>query len=94
MSFPTRSALSLVLALTRLWTLKPVYRQERTRSAHSGLRNSRPTSIAKHLAGEDLGQEAVEMMKQHPVENGPLGMSRAIDSCYGRNKEPKIEPGS
>jgi hypothetical protein len=27
-----------------------------------------------------LGQERVEVMKKHPVEDGPLGMKRAIDS--------------
>jgi len=28
-----------------------------------------------------LGQEPVEVMKKHPVEDGPLGMTRAVDSC-------------
>jgi len=46
MYFPTRSASGFVLARTRLWTLKPVCRQERMRSAHSGLSNSLRTSIA------------------------------------------------
>ena len=40
MYFPTRSASGFVLARTRLWTLKPVCRQERMRSAHSGLSSS------------------------------------------------------
>jgi hypothetical protein len=29
-----------------------------------------------------LGQEPVEMMEQHPVENGPLRMPRTIDSLH------------
>lgn len=39
MYFPTRSASVFVPALTRLWTEKPVCRQERILSAHSGLRS-------------------------------------------------------
>ena len=35
-----RSASSFALVLTRLWTLKPAWRQESKRSAHSGLRSS------------------------------------------------------
>jgi len=31
-----------------------------------------------------LGQEPVEMMEQHPVENGPLRMPRTIDSLHDR----------
>jgi len=47
MYFPTRSASGFVLARTRLWRLKPVCRQERMRSAHSGLSSSLRTSIAR-----------------------------------------------
>jgi len=43
MYFPTRSASGFALVLTRLWTLKPVWRPENKRSAHSGLRSSRLT---------------------------------------------------
>jgi len=46
MYFPTRSASGLVVARTRLWTEKPVWRQDSKRSAHSGLRSSRPTRNA------------------------------------------------
>ena len=30
-----------------------------------------------------LGQEPVEIMKKHPVEDGPLRISRTIDSRHG-----------
>jgi hypothetical protein len=36
----------------------------------------------------------VKVIKKHLVEDRPLGRLRAIDSCHGRNKEQKIEPGS
>jgi hypothetical protein len=32
-----------------------------------------------------LRQETVELMKQHPVEDGPLGMSRTVNSCHSRS---------
>ncbi len=38
-----RQTPAFVLVRTKLWTLKPVCGQERMRSAHSGLRSSRPT---------------------------------------------------
>jgi hypothetical protein len=31
-----------------------------------------------------FGQEPLEMMRQHPVEDGPLRMSRTIDSRHGK----------
>jgi hypothetical protein len=34
------------------------------------------------------------MMEQHPVENGPLRMSRAIDSRHGGRKASRTGPGS
>jgi len=40
MYLPTRSASAFVLALTKLWTLKPLCRQERILSARSGLSSS------------------------------------------------------
>jgi hypothetical protein len=40
-----------------------------------------------------LGQEPVEMMEQHPVEDGPLRMSRAIDSRHIRNAYSINVPG-
>jgi len=42
-----RSASTLVVARTRLWSEKPVCCQERMRSAHSGLRSSLRTRSAK-----------------------------------------------
>jgi hypothetical protein len=46
-----------------------------------------------------LRQEPVEMMEKHPVENGPLRMSRVIDSGHGgrRASSPRkngMRPGS
>ena len=58
MYFPTRSASGFVLVRTRLWTLKPVCRQERMRSAHSGLRSSRPTRNAKVIVAVNKDPEA------------------------------------
>ena len=43
MYFPIRSASGFLLVHIWLWTLKPGWRQESKRSAHSGLRSSRPT---------------------------------------------------
>ena len=31
--------------------------------------------------------EPLEMMKKHPVENGPFRMSRTIDSCHSKDKD-------
>ncbi len=59
MYFSTRSASAFGLARTKLLTLKPVCRQERIRSAHSGLNSSlrtrsARTSRAKISAGQRL----------------------------------------
>ena len=61
MYLPTRSASGFILALTKLWTLKPLCRQERILSPHSGLISSFPTrnirtSRAKILASRFNGQ--------------------------------------
>jgi hypothetical protein len=178
------------LALTRLWTEKPVCRQESNRSAHSGLRSSRRTRSSQELALEfeeypehlrnredhlavgdieekrlshpfppflqplgmtgrteaarltgkhqkvfrpaaraaDPGEtaagiaavkkllddalddrteiavrlletllvlrdEAFKMMEQHPVENGPFGMTRTIDARHIQDKRSRNGPG-
>jgi len=39
-------------------------------------------------------QEPLEMMQQHPVENGPLRMSRTIDSRHSRRKASRNGPTS
>lgn len=36
----------------------------------------------------------IEVMEEHPVENGLFGMAGAVDSCRGRNEESRNEPGS
>jgi len=45
--FSMRSASLFVLARTRLWTLNPVWRQERILLAHSGLRSSPLPSVPR-----------------------------------------------
>jgi hypothetical protein len=39
-----------------------------------------------------VGQEPVEMMKKHPVEDGALGMSRTVNSCHSRSYKSKNRP--
>jgi hypothetical protein len=39
-----------------------------------------------------LGQEPVEVMKKHPVEDGPLGMTRAVDSWHDRSHSSRNRP--
>jgi hypothetical protein len=41
-----------------------------------------------------LRQEPIEMMQQHPVENGPLRMSRTIDSRHSRRMASRNGPTS
>jgi hypothetical protein len=41
-----------------------------------------------------LRQEPVEMMEKHPVENGPLRMSRTIDSRHSRRIASRNGPTS
>jgi hypothetical protein len=41
-----------------------------------------------------LGQELVEMMKEHPVEDRAFGMSGPIDSRHGGKTAPRIGPRS
>ena len=41
-----------------------------------------------------LRQEPVEMMEKHPVEDGPLRMSRAIDSRHIENADSRYMPGA
>jgi len=41
-----------------------------------------------------FGQEPVEMMEKHPVENGPLRMSRTIDSRHSRRIASRNGPTS
>jgi len=39
-----------------------------------------------------LRQEPVKIMEEHAVENGALWMSRAVDSCHGKDRNSKNEP--
>jgi len=41
-----------------------------------------------------LGEKPVEMMEQHPVEDGPLRMSGTIDSRHGGRKASRNGPKS
>jgi hypothetical protein len=41
-----------------------------------------------------LGKEPLEMMKQHPVEDGPLRMSRTVDSRHGKRMASRNGPTS
>lgn len=41
-----------------------------------------------------LGQEAVEVMEQDPIKDGPLGMPRTIDSRHGGRKASRNGPTS
>jgi hypothetical protein len=41
-----------------------------------------------------LCQEALEMMKKHPIEDGPLRMPGTIDSGHGRREVPGNGPTS
>ena len=37
--------------------------------------------------------EALEIMKEYPVENGALRMARAVDSRHKRREESRNRPG-
>jgi len=39
-----------------------------------------------------LRDKPIEIMENHPVEDGPLRMSRTIDSCHSRNHKSRNEP--
>jgi hypothetical protein len=39
-----------------------------------------------------LGQEPVEIMEQHPIEDSPLGTSRTINSCHSRSFSSRNRP--
>jgi hypothetical protein len=59
-----------------------------------------PTRSASGIAvlpletGLILSQEPVEMMRQHPVKDRPLRMSRAIDSRHSTRKASRNGPTS
>ena len=81
MYLPTRSASFFVFALTRLWTLNPVCRQERRRSAHSGLRSSlrtrkSRTSLAKISARPNGDCRARKCVTYSPAVFIPTGPRR------------------
>jgi len=40
-----------------------------------------------------LRDEALKMMEQHPVENGPLRMTRTIDARHIQDKRSRNGPG-
>jgi hypothetical protein len=83
MYFPTRSASGLVLARTRLWTLKPVCGQERIRSqffeiafdlAVVGQLPVGPRFEAEEFLGRSLGRENGDRGKteaDNQAENDP-----------------------
>jgi hypothetical protein len=90
MYLPTLLASSLVLALTRLWTLNPVCRQERRRLTHSGLRSSLRTRsartsrakidpVAKCLDGrDDSGRKLAPGQGFEVTDQGPEGQAAKI----------------
>jgi len=41
-----------------------------------------------------LGQEMIEVMKQHPVEHGAFGMPRAVNSCHSKRHLSRNGPTS
>jgi di/tripeptidase len=41
-----------------------------------------------------FGDEPLEMMKKHPVENGAFRMTRAVDSRHIGNEVPRNAPGT
>jgi hypothetical protein len=41
-----------------------------------------------------LGQETIEVMKQHPVEHDAFGMPRAVNSCQGKRHLSRNGPTS
>jgi hypothetical protein len=41
-----------------------------------------------------FGQELVEVIKQHPIEDSLLGLAREVDSRHIGKKEARIGPGS
>ena len=56
----------------------------------SRLRTAKPVFALKTRL--IFGDEPLEMMKKHPVEDGPLRMPRAIDSRHGGNKASRNGP--
>jgi len=91
MYLPTLSASLFVLVRTRLWTLKPEWGQEINRSAHSGLRISRPTrndntsrainmrNVVEDACGVQSALRRQEMDTSFPVKasdlSGPIGQT-------------------
>jgi hypothetical protein len=63
MYFPTRSASVFVLALTLLWTEKPVCRQESKRSAHAGLKSSLRTRFNYRYGKGAKDQEKMDFLE-------------------------------
>jgi len=39
-----------------------------------------------------LGQELVKIMEEHPIEDGALGMTGAVDSWHSRQEYPENRP--
>ena len=39
-----------------------------------------------------FGQEYLKIMEEHPVEDGALGMTRAVDSRHGRSSKSRNGP--
>jgi hypothetical protein len=36
-----------------------------------------------------FGQEALEVIKEHPIENGALGLAGTIDTCHSRSDKSR-----
>jgi len=79
MYLPTRSASLFVVARTRLCTEKPVCRQESMRSAHSGLRISRPTRndrISRAKTSASLKSSIRGILWKTPALSTPPSVTR------------------
>jgi len=61
--------------------------------AFDGFLDNRPEEAILLLETAPVfGEELVEMMKKHPVEDGAFRMSGTGDSCHGQDKNPTNGP--
>jgi hypothetical protein len=61
--------------------------------AFDGFLDNRPEEAILLLETAPVfGEELVEMMKKHPVEDGAFRMSGTGDSCHGHDKNPTNGP--
>jgi hypothetical protein len=100
MYLPTRSASFLVLARTRRKTEKPVWRQERRRSAHSELRSSlwtrNPRSSRAKSAGAELPRQPAVVLEEEPQplrdDKDDLAAGNIQKECLPHPFAPLLKP--